>query len=228
MNFESYYGKIADPRAPHEGGRIWNRWFPRENKEGFNYTDEFYLSSLNKRIIHNTIACYTNKYQLPFLNKNVKNSVRIRALNDIFPCALFIKIERNKLDNAISLYKMRKDLSHEIDSWISVMPREIEYLETCSPYEQIVGQIYYIEKTIQDDINSVGKHRLLKIQYEDLCFDTYREMEKIHAFLNQFGIHIKKDKINIPHNFEIRNKKDQVTSDVQRKLKRIIHQYYDQ
>ena len=37
-DFTSTYGLVKGTMAPHEAGVIWDRWFPTEQKHGYNYT----------------------------------------------------------------------------------------------------------------------------------------------------------------------------------------------
>ena len=142
-NLTSTYGSVQGIMAPHEAGSIWNRWFPTEEKHGYNYTPAGYLSEKDKRIIYQTIAGIESIFDAPFVNKNVKNSVRIQALNEIFPNAIFLQIKRNPLDVAVSILQARKKFCKKISDWGSVMPKEIEELKNKDVFEQIVGQIFF-------------------------------------------------------------------------------------
>ncbi|NIU01842.1 MAG: hypothetical protein GWN01_13310, partial [Nitrosopumilaceae archaeon] len=59
-------------------------------------------------------------FDSPFLTKNVKMSVRLPALKEIFPEAKLIRIRRNPVDIALSLLLARRIRGLE---WWSVMPK---------------------------------------------------------------------------------------------------------
>ena len=151
-DFTSAYGFVQGWMAPHEAGQIWNRWFPTEWKEGYNYTPAGYFTGSVKHLIYQTVAGIEALFDAPFVNKNVKHSVRIQALKEIFPNALFLQIKRNPLDVAVSILCARRDLKKDMNEWLGVMPKEITQLKQKDYYEQIVGQIFFVEKNIEEDL----------------------------------------------------------------------------
>lgn len=224
-DFTSEYGVSHGWMAPGEAGEIWNRWYPTEDKEGYNYTPTGYLSDRNKHIIYETIALMEDIFQAPFINKNTKNSVRIQSLAEVFPDALFIQICRNPFDIANSILKARKERGKSVDDWWSAMPKEINQLKNKNYLEQICGQVFYIEKNIKEDIEKIGTEKLKIIDYETLCKHPQNQMDEIKAFLNTHGCSIQ-IKNEIPESFVRSEYKANALTKEQEIIKDLILCYY--
>jgi len=184
-SFKSRYGFERGCLAPNEAGAIWNRWFPHEKKEGFNYTDSDYLPDRSKQKIRNLIAHIERSFDRPFITKNVKGSVRIPALLDIFPNALFIQIQRDLKDAAVSMLIRRR--KQHLD-WDSVMPKEINQFKGMEDWQEAAHQVHFVEQNIETDIQRLAPKQRLQINYRDLCKNPAKEMERFTAFLESHGV----------------------------------------
>ena len=123
-DFTSTYGHVNSSMAPHEAGGIWNRWYPTEHRDGYNYTPAGYFDPKRKHIIYQTVGGIEKLLDAPFINKNVKHSVRIQSLVEIFRNALFIQMRRDSFDTAMSILRARKQNRNRLNAWWSVMPKE--------------------------------------------------------------------------------------------------------
>jgi hypothetical protein len=182
ITFQSSYGNIKGLMASSEAGSVWNRWFLKDNKRVSDFSIKEKLDKDEKKYIYSTVKGFESIFNLPFLNKNTFHSVRIALLSGIFPKALFIQMRRNPVNVAISILHGRRENNKDISKWWSVTPKEINNLKEKNYLDQVVGQIYYIEKNIQESIDRVGKDKLLQINYENLCEDPEKEMLEIKKF----------------------------------------------
>ena len=171
---------------------IWNKYFPNEFEHGFNYIDSCFVDKKNKKKITKLIAGIESISKYPFISKNVKHSVRIKALKYIFPNAIFIHIKRNPIDVCSSIYFMRKDNSKNINEWYGVMPKEIDKIKNLSMVEQIVNQVYFLKQNIVNDFKEIGNCSCLTLNYEDLCESPQKSLLMIEEFLKKSGLIIKK------------------------------------
>lgn len=197
-NFDSSYGHPEGNFAPGEAGRFWNRWFPTEKRHGYSYVDDKFLNPQQKQIIYQTVANLEHLIGAPFINKNVKNCVRIRALNDVFPQALFIHIERNMNENAASILQMRKKKTGNVDKWLGVMPKNIDDLLQLGGHEQIIAQLHFLKKNIVEDINALNCN-YFHIQYESLCNEPNKVLNQLTAFFeaNKLMLKTKSSKFDV-------------------------------
>ncbi|MDZ7724808.1 MAG: sulfotransferase [candidate division KSB1 bacterium] len=197
-SFSSVHGYEKGAMAPSEAGNIWNRWFPYEKREGFNYTPAHYLSKPAKNRIVTFVANVENMFNAPFLTKNVKMSVRIRPLLEMFPNALFVHMQRNPVHSAASLLNIRRKKGK---SWWSVMPKEYPEIKKMSELEQVCHQVYYTEMNIKRDLQKVENNRLHEVNYAKLCTNPVQKLEAIGKFLTGHDIPADADLTSIPESF---------------------------
>ena len=197
-SFKSEHGFEEGIMAPSEAGKIWNRWFPHEKREGFNYTPSNYLPESVQMKIYSFVANIENTFDAPFLTKNVKMSVRINALLEIFPDALFIHIQRNPVHSAASLLNIRRQKKK---SWWSVMPREYPSIKLQPELEQVCQQVYYTELNIKKDLQDIENSRLHQVNYAKLCTNPVQKLQVIGKFLANNGLPADSDFSSIPKSF---------------------------
>lgn len=198
-DFASEYGFEKGCMALSEAGNIWNRWFPQEKRDGFNYTPSGYLSKKTQESIYKIIANIEDSFDAPFMTKNGKSCVRIPTLLDIFPNALFIEIERNLMDSALSiLLRLKK---YNLDWW-SVMPKQIDQFRNANNLEKVCKQVYFIKKNITEDLQSCQPQRFYSLQYDTLCENPAKKMDEIYQFLESNGCFVKRKQFMIPQDFQ--------------------------
>ena len=199
-DFSSRYGRSHGGRAPHEAGQVWHRWFPDSGDTG-HYTSAGELSDDARDELRQTVAAMNRAFGVPFINKNVLHSVRIRALADVFPKALFVWIRRNSLDAAASILRARRKIGVPSDGWWSVMPKQIDQLRGLSVPEQVSGQVYCVEQIIAEDLNAIGTGRSLEIDYLQMCEAPKTCVTHIEEFVGEHGAALQA-KDEVPERFE--------------------------
>jgi hypothetical protein len=186
--FESHQGYGKGWGGPHTG-ELWDNWFP----DGYIGRGE--LDTECQRLIYQAVAATERIFDCPFVGKAQRHCVRIQALVEIFPNALFIQNVRDPLDTAQSIYIARtRDLPrvpHRPEdprrAWFSVKPREYDRIKDKGLVEQVCEQVYFIEQNIAADRAIVGEDRFHFVHYEDVCQDPRRDVKRIADFLNSHG-----------------------------------------
>lgn len=178
-NFQSNYGntKKYGLNAPSEGGPIWYKWFPKEKI----HFEKDSLSDKKVKQIRELFYAILNKHKKPLIIKNLMTTHRLLSLTKIFPSVKFIIIKRLPEYNAQSIYKAREKLSAQ--EWWSVKPKNYCNLLDLTLAEQAVNQVYYIEKQIMEDLNSINNN-IIKINYEDLIKDPKAIIVLLKSFIN--------------------------------------------
>ncbi len=189
--FESYYGATEGWGGPNEANGIWERWFPEEEHS----VPPGYLSARDRQGVYRAVAVTERVFDRPFVNKCIRNSVRIEALAEIFPTALFVECTRDRLDMAQSIFIARarefpfelegtQDLSQQ---WWSVRPKEYDSIKNKGIIEQVCEQVFYVEQSIIAARRALGKDRFFTVDYRDLCQSPRRELDRIVRFMNDHG-----------------------------------------
>lgn len=178
--FASTHGYEEGCLAPSEAGDIWNRWFPHEKREGYNYTPAGWLSPSARREIYRLIAQVEHIFAAPFITKNVKMSVRVPALKEVFPDALYIYIQRDIEEVILSNLVMRR--KRDV-SWASVMPKNIQAILEMDEIDQVCHQIFSVENDLQDDLRLYPQKNVFLLNYHDLCEAPPTILSKFEAFI---------------------------------------------
>jgi hypothetical protein len=179
--FDSRYGETFGWRSPNQGIAIWFRWFPKDHS----YVGSGVLSKKALREIRNTVALIQKYFNAPFVNKWQANTVRLLALSEALPEALFVRIKRNPIFIAQSILYGKKTLFQDERDWFSTRPSNYEKLKHKEPLEQACEQVFYIEEDIDRDSNIIGKDRFLTVHYEELCTSPMKIMNNIQSFYSR-------------------------------------------
>jgi len=164
-DFESEYGRSRGDLAPREAGNFWLRFFDIDAYQVPGDVRESGLAEIRK-----TVFCTQALFGgAPFVNKNVKHLLRIPVLNASFPDPQFLVVERDRVDVALSLLRVRLDTLGSYDAWTSVKPPTYDSLRALDPVEQIVGQIAGIERRMDDDLAAVDAGRVHRVDYDSFC-----------------------------------------------------------
>ena len=177
-NFASYYGNTSGWSDPYQGEGIWWRWFPQDPC----YVGSGFLNYTQQQQLRRTISLMEHIFRVPFVNKWPVNSVRIIPLSEVFPEAVFIRVNRDPVMVAQSLLHGRREYLGDVGTWISTKPSNFENIKSESNIDQVCEQIFYIEQDIDRDSKIVGIERFLDIEYEELCNSPVSAINKIKQF----------------------------------------------
>jgi len=222
-DYRSTYGRVSGPMAPSEAGSVWGRWFSSglDAVRG-GAADE--PDAARREQMGRTIAGIEASFGVPFVSKNVYHSIRIRPLAKAFPSALFLVMERDRCETAVSILHARRTRSRSVDAWWSVPPREVGQLQGASLLEQVAGQVHYIERDIAEDLDRLGFERGLAVSYHELCTDPEAVLAGIAAFAARSGCMLQERGV-VPERFEPGGGKKDVTADEIERLRAIFERW---
>jgi len=185
--FDSHQGMTKGLNSPSECGRFWYRWFPRDR----HFVDFNELDIIQIKQIQEIVTALVNKHNKPLVIKNMNCGQRLRVIRDVFPIALFIYCKRDPLFTAQSIIETRERVFNNRLKWWSIMPKEYNDLVILDYPEQVVKQIYCIQKQIEEDLCLFGEKQWIEIWYEDFCRSPRLIMDKVKNFFNQNGTDVK-------------------------------------
>ena len=179
IDFNSENGKTKGALAPNEFWYFWRRFLPFEELD-YLPTDEL-LEKVDIDTFKAEFAGITDVYQKPFALKAMILNYNIDFLNKIFEKAIFIYTKRDPLTNIESALKAREKQLGTIDEWYSFKIPQYKELRKLEPYEQVAGQIYHINKAVENGLENVHEHKKLVVNYEEFCKNPkifYDELKK--------------------------------------------------
>lgn len=132
-------------------------------------------------------------FQKPFALKGMILNYNIDFLDKVFEKAIFIHTKRDPLTNIESALKAREKQLGSIDEWYSFKIPEYEELKILNPYEQVAGQVHYINKAVEDGLENVAEHKKMTVNYEEFCQNPKKFYEELVSKLKTQGCEISAD-----------------------------------
>lgn len=167
IDFSSKNGKTQGALAPNEFWYFWRKFLPFKELD-FLPTEELY-KKVDIDTIKAELSGITKVFQKPFALKAMILNYNIEFLDSLFKRAIFIHVKRDPLTNIASALQARERQMGSIDEWYSFKFPEYFQLKELSPYEQVAGQIFYINKAVEEGLETVAEHKKLTINYEEFC-----------------------------------------------------------
>jgi hypothetical protein len=151
--------------GPREAGSFWGRFFDLER-----YAASRDLGPDAARVLRRTVHCLQRLCgNVPFVNKNVKHLLRIEPLAEVFPRCVFLVVERDDSDVALSVLRGRHDSPAGPDEWWSVRPPNYEELAALPVHEQVAAQLVALRERLDEDLSRLAPGRVVRVGYEDFC-----------------------------------------------------------
>lgn len=172
--FSSNHGATKGLRSPSECGEFWYRWLPRDR----HFIDHQDVTDKMVKEIREEITSVINKYDKPLVFKNLNAGQRLRLLQKCFPEAKFIFCKRNPFFTVQSILNAKRKVGLADNDFWSVMPKNVDELRKLSWPEQIVGQVYYLEKQITVDLTLFNKQNIIEVDYQHFTSDTLKIMSE--------------------------------------------------
>jgi hypothetical protein len=202
ITFASALGKTKGALAPNEFWYFWRRFVPNEELE---YVDEESLKKIDSKKFLAELAAVESVFDKPFAMKGLILQFNISYLASIFEKVLFVFTKRSPLYNIQSLLGARMKFFGTTDKWYSAKPREYPILKDLGPHEQVPGQVYYTNRSIEGGLEEIEPSRWLEVRYEEFCKDPARTFRQIADKLSAQGYEIDRT-YRGPESFKTTNK----------------------
>jgi hypothetical protein len=185
MSYESENGKTKGALAPNEFWYFWRRFLPFKELDWLPDDELFRVVDREKLVAE--LTSLTRVFGKPFALKSMILNYNIPYLNAIFNKALFVQIKRDPLTNMASILEARKRQLGSVNEWYSFKIPEYEKLKDLDPCEQVAGQVYYINKAIDQGLDGVAEQNKMTVQYEEFCENPESVYDELVAKLGQNG-----------------------------------------
>ncbi len=221
--FKSEFGNTEKYglHAPSECGAFWYRWLPKD-RHFIDYND------INDKIIkeiRTEITAVINYFNKPIVFKNLNAGQRMRLLKKCFPNAKFIFVKREQIFTAQSILKAKRKLKLKDNDFWSIMPKNVAELKKLdNGYEQIVKQIYFLEKQIFEDKYLFDKRNFFIVKYNELN-DCDNLITKLKSFLGVgFRDKFKNPEINLTEKLSL---KPIEINQLKKEIESLVWSFYD-
>lgn len=184
-NFQSHYATTCQLTDIHEFGYFWRYWLRKETVSQIVCAQEE-EASIDWRGLKKTLLNVQHEFDKPMAFKNIFGAYHIQRFVDLLSRALFVYIERNPLDVAISILDARRAFYGNPDTWWSTYPPEYNALKDRPHMEQIGGQVHYLRKFYDAQMEALKGDNVVRISYRDLCSSPTGALEDIHRACTTF------------------------------------------
>jgi len=183
-NFQSFFGRTRGVGEPHEFGYFWHHLlgYPELAYQGPDFEDRIDWDRV--RLVLTNMA---HAYSRPIALKSFLLIWHMKKVQSVMPKTCFVYIKRDPIDNALSLLHCRREFLGSADKWASIKPAEYTKLKDADYPVQIAGQIYYLERQIERQIDEIREKNTLTMTYEKLCANPAYELSRVLDLLNTFG-----------------------------------------
>lgn len=179
--FASHYGAAGVGDAADSERLVWHYVLPEGHLEPND------LSDAARRASRAIVSGIERVFCRPFVDKSVAHAIRIPALLDLFPDALFVRIRRNPLAVAQSVYLGRSRSDAMARAWPTPKARGYETLRDKTLLEQACGQMALFEAEIDEAWPLIPASRRTELSYEDVCDDPQRAVTAVAELLCKSG-----------------------------------------
>lgn len=191
VNYSSQNGKTQGVLAPNEFWYFWRRFLPYETLDVDYLPDSELLRMFDKETFINEVMGVADVFHKPFAMKGMIVNYNIGFLNKILDNVVFIYIKRDPYANIASVLEARKRQFGNEKTWYSFRIPEMErLLQYDDPAMQVAGQLYYINRAIENGLKDVAWERKLEITYEDFCKNPRKFYYLLAERLKEQGLSI--------------------------------------
>lgn len=207
--YESDLGKTEGALSPHEFSYFWRRFFPVHKTET-NYLPKDVLEQIDTSVFRKELAAMEYLDHKPVLMKGMLINFNIDFLHKMLNNVVFIHVKRDPANNMRSLLQAREKYTGSREEWYSFRPPQYQELRQLSPEDQVAGQVFYINQSVEDALGLLPEEKRLRVQYEDFCQEPQQTFDKLHKKLKAQGYDGSlSPSADMPSSFENRNQDDQ-------------------
>ncbi len=219
ISFRSDYASTYGINDIHEFGYFWRYWLKKDNIEGHINREE-----IEKHIdwvgLRKVLLNMQSIFDKPMCMKNIFGSFHIEKIIKHIPNALFIEIQRDHADTAVSILEARKKFYDDLNLWWSIIPREYYLLKDLPYMNQIAGQVSFLSAMYDEQFDKIGNKNILRFNYQDLCERPTSIVKRVKAHLwEHFGYDIKIE--SIPPSFPFKSYDNKKKSE----FKKLLNKY---
>jgi hypothetical protein len=221
-SFQSDYGRTGSLTEPHEFTYFFSELFNLPT--GVDGLAEPSLSHAVdwprvRRILTNLCAAAHG----PLVFKSFHVVWQLAALCAELPRTVVVCVERDELEVALSLLRMRETLYGSREAWASIKPKEWENLQASEDWAgQIAGQIGYTTRALERGLQAVAPGGLVRIGYAELCADPGAFLDRVLAAVTAQGGQA--ERVGEPPELSV-SARPQADSDEARRLRAALQEF---
>jgi hypothetical protein len=194
-SYDNAYGNVNGDLALSDGWDIFQRWFEP-------YSESAREHAANARGLVKLAARFEQLFDAPFFAKNNANSMRVGALAELFPRALFVHVTRGYPEAASSLLEARRRHGVALNRWWSAAPPQMLGRKFASELEQVAATLWGLDRYIEDQLARLPDERWTSVDYEAFCAYPNEIIDWIAARYASAGVALRRRAGERPDRFD--------------------------
>lgn len=179
-NFASTQGFVNGICGQAEGLHFWSYWMGAGLVEPCD--DGLPLApAADPRYLLRSLGAL-QKSTDPFFSAYLGHILYISELFQLFPGAIFVRLRRDPLMNALSLLVC---LRSSAQPWFSVVPAECAYDKDASDHYKVASQVYWLNRRIDSSLRSIPA---FEFSYEELCSNPAVVIDAFDEYAKSQGV----------------------------------------
>lgn len=173
--FHSYYGQTPKLADPNDGFHLWDQWLGTNRSQT---PEQFSETDITQ--IRQFFDAWHTTTQLPFLNKNNRNTSCIRLLKDALRAPVFVIVRRDPFYVAQSLILARRKIQGTTQAGWGLLHQEADPNGDPLAYvDAVCNQVVAIERLMHDELADVAASQCVHINYEEFCSEPESALHDI-------------------------------------------------
>ena len=186
ISFSSKYAATPGVSDVHEFGYFWRYWLKKDNIGQILKSKEI-ENEIEWDKLRRTILNMHQAFGKGWMCKNIYGSYHIARMQWLLKKSIFVYIERDPLDVAISIHDARKKFFEDTSLWWSTIPLEYEELRKKPAVEQIAGQVQHLRAFYKKEFENTDQDRYIRVHYDDVCKDPLTLLKTIQQKIAHFS-----------------------------------------
>jgi hypothetical protein len=200
-DFRSEYGFVRGLCGPAEGLRFWSYWHGHCLDESRN-AEAMTVAARKGRpaYLRRALSGLCRPGEV-VASGYIGHCLVVPDLLDKYPRAAFLRLTRDRMDNALSILKIRL---RDPEAPFSVTPSELGAFAGATIHQQVAAQVWLLNRRLDTTIDPA---RTVTVSYEELCENPSAVLERVGGFCSDLGIPLAQRQ-RLPDRFERRDDAD--------------------
>lgn len=178
ISFQSQYARTGGPLDIHEFGYFWRDLLNKETLDDVTFSAER-ENDIDWRRVQKVLANIVHEFDKPVIFKNIFGAYHLSRFRREMQKVIYVYIERDPLDTAVSILDARRKYYSDLNNWWSYAPLEVANLKEKDYWEQIAGQVVYLQRFYRRQVQEVCPDVSLLVKYDELCNNPRSVLQRV-------------------------------------------------
>ncbi len=222
ITFQSDYARTPGLGDVHEFGYFWRYWLKKETLEDVTHAGER-EAEIDWQGLRRVLATMQHEFDKSLVFKNIFGSYHLKKMREVLHKVIYVYIERDPLDVAVSILEARKKYYEDWNTWWSYTPVEYDLLKGRNYWEQIAGQVYFLRRYYHRQIQAHCADVTVQVSYPELCAHPADVLQRIQRLsVERYGYSLTVTQ-SPPESFPLRTYEDR--EEEKRKFADLIEEF---